>query len=60
MGRKAFCPCPFHSLIPLSTLVQDDIDDFVLVAYIFRWKGHDSVEDVAEEFYIAVGILLNP
>jgi hypothetical protein len=51
---------PFGILVPLSALVQNDINHFVLISDILSGKGHGGVDDFAEELDIAVGVLLYP
>jgi hypothetical protein len=42
--------------IPLSPLVHNDIDDFVLVTNVLRGYGHEAVDDFTEKLDVAAGI----
>ena len=39
-----------------SPLAEDDVNDLVFVADIFRLKGHEGVDRFAEEIGIALGV----
>jgi hypothetical protein len=51
---------PFGILVPLSALVQDNINHFILISDVLSGKGHGGVHDFAEELHIAVSVLLYP
>jgi hypothetical protein len=42
--------------IPLSPLVHNDIDNFVLVTNVLRGYGHETVDDFTEKFDVAAGV----
>ena len=50
----------FHALVPLSSLMQNDVDDFVMLAYILRRLRHELVHNIAEERDIATCIPAYP
>lgn len=43
-------------LIPLSPLVHNDIDDFILVADVLRGYGHEAVDNFTEKLDVAAGV----
>jgi hypothetical protein len=40
MSRELFLSGSLKSSVPFSSLVQDDVDDFILVTDVFTWIGH--------------------
>ena len=50
----------FHALVPLSSLMQNDVDDFVMLAYILRRLRHELVHNIAEERDIAACVPTYP
>lgn len=58
MVWKAFLR-PLCALVTLSTLVQNDVDDFIVFADILCWQRHELVDDLAEERDIAACISAN-
>ena len=58
MGRKG-CLVVLELSVPFTSLVKNDIDDFVVFADILRGNRHDRVNDFGEELDIAMGIILN-
>ena len=49
-----------HTFIPFSSLMKDDIDDFVMLADILRWLRHELVHHIAEERDIAACVPAYP
>ena len=47
-------------LVTFTSLVENDIDDFVVLADVFGWKWQEFVDDVREKEYIAACIAANP
>lgn len=46
-------------LVPLSSLVQDDIYDLVMLADILGRNGHELVDDFTEQVDISTRVALN-
>lgn len=42
--------------IPLSPLVHNDVDNFVLLADVLRGYGHETVDDFTEKLDVAAGV----
>ena len=38
----------FYLLVSFTTLMQYNVDDFVMLTYIFGWLWHEFVDDLAE------------
>ena len=50
----------FNFPVMLSPLVKNDVDNVVVFADILGWRGHDAVDDFAEERDIAAGVPTDP
>ena len=50
----------FQLSIPLSTLVKNNIDDFVLLTDILGGDGHDLVDDFGENLDVTMRITSYP
>jgi len=46
-------------LVPFTSLMKNDVDDFVLVADVFCGLWHELVNDLTEEAHVAAGIIAN-
>lgn len=49
-----------NPVIPLASLVKNNVDDFVVFADILRWDWHEFVDHLAEQRYIALCIAPYP
>ncbi len=47
------------SIIPLATLVEDNVDDLFMLANVFGSVGHDIIYHFAEEINVAARVFLN-
>lgn len=52
--------CVVQPFIAFSSLMKDDIYDFVVFAYVFRWYWHQLVDHFAEDRYISPGVASYP
>ncbi len=50
---------PLCALVTFSTLVKNDVDDFIVLADILCWQRHELVDDLAKERDIAACISTN-
>ena len=50
----------FNFPVMLSPLVKNDVDDVVVFTDIFGWRGHDAVDNFAEERDIAASVPTDP
>ncbi len=50
----------FSVIVMFSSLMKNDVDDVVVFADISGRRGHDAVDDFAEERHITASVLTDP